>query len=412
MFGIKTKINAYLEQHLLVNSINQYKKIFIIQKALTILIKKKLTNTFSSNPTQIPVIPRVNSVAKAFTNATAAFMPNNLGNWSIKTPHSISTHLEKEAIAYIKNNYHCSDDVAGHFGSGSTEANIYATWLGKKFLQEKNKSQDLQKIVMLKSSLAHYSLIKAASINEVKIEEIAIKKPEYTIDEQVLLTHLQNLYENQIRGFLLPLTLGYTTFGTEDDYQKICEVIREFRKKHQDCFFFIWLDAAFNGSIKLYLEKDFKPFAQREIQLITIDFHKTMAIPYPSNVILYRKNLLKLIEQPIPYIDQKDTTLLGSRPGNTIISTWMTFLLFGENYITKQFRFAIQKKNQFMKKLQQKDPTLELVSGKNSLQMAIILKKKHARSISKQFQKNNIPILYQGKRERLSVAKFYFFPKL
>jgi histidine decarboxylase len=323
----------------------------------------------------------------------------------------MSTQLEEEIITYIKNKYDCRDEVAGHFGSGSTEANIYATWMGKRFLQEKIHDQNLKKIILLKSSLAHYSLVKAASINEIKIEEIAIKKPEYIIDEEELALHLHKLYNQGIRGFLLPLTLGYTTFGTEDDYKKICALTKSFRKKHPDSFFFIWLDAAFNGVIKIYLEKNFQPFAQKEIQLITSDFHKTMGTPYPSNVILYRKNLLKLIEQPIPYIDQKDTTLLGSRPGNPIISTWMTMLLLGENSITKQLSLAIEKKNEFMKKLKEKDPTVELISGKNSFQMAVVLKKK-SDPLYKNFQKNTIPILYQGKKEAVTIAKFYFFPKL
>lgn len=67
-----------------------------------------------------------------------------------------------------------------------------------------------------------------------------------------------------MKAFLLPLTLGYTITGTDDDVKKICQIMTDFRKKHNDVDFFIWIDAAFSGISKIFFRKKLSTIQQSQ----------------------------------------------------------------------------------------------------------------------------------------------------
>jgi glutamate/tyrosine decarboxylase-like PLP-dependent enzyme len=318
----------------------------------------------------LPIANRVNKYASLVTSLLANFMPNNLGNWSIKEPYSLSTRLEKESVEIIKNYYHdTSNKIGGHFTSGSTEGNIYATWIGRNYLLKKLQLQSTEKICLLQNDLAHYSISKAANVSNVVTKKLAINEQTWNTDSNFLLKTITQLHQNGYRGFLLPLTTGYTVTGTEDDVTAICALIKKFKTKHPETEFFLWIDAAFSGISKAFLEKDFSPFANELVQLITTDFHKLLAVPYSTGLVLYKKNLLNFIKSQIPYIDQLDTTLLGSRSGTNVIATWITLKNLNKKSMKSIFSQAIAKKQDFLSQIQSK------LQKKNSKLKSLIIQK-------------------------------------
>jgi len=413
MFGIKTKIIDRLKTRLIWSSQPVLGLKFLESRLLLMLIKKELKSELKFTNLQTPIAKQSNPIATRIIKSLANFMPNNLGNWSIKTPSILSAKVEFELIKWLKDKYHAPKNIVGHFGSGSTEGNIYATWLGRKYLMNKLALEDTKKIVLIKSCLAHYSINKAADLVGVKLIEISIEKNDFNIDEIELLDNIKNLYQQGTRGFMIPLTLGYTVGGTDDNYQKIDKIITRFKKEHSNCEFFLWIDAAFSGISRVFLTNNFQPFKAKSVQLITSDFHKFLAVPYPASIMLYRKNLLSLVAKEIPYIDQMDTTLLGSRPGLNVLATWMSLLLLGENGIKKALQKSLKEKNNYLKKIALANLPIKIINNELSNQSCLIgAGQLTNRILESKFGLKPIkyPLLLKKKKTKITIYKLYFLP--
>ena len=415
MFGIKTKIIRNLEKKFEASALKQKTPTIIEQILLSLLIKNKLKADAQVIDIQGPLAKHVNSIAFSTIRNTANYMPNNLGNWSIKKGHSFTSKIEHQLIEAIKQYYHCGQEIAGHFGSGSTEGNIYATWIGRNYLMQELSLKNLKKIILIKSCLAHYSIDKAANITGVNLVEASIDKRQFNLDPKELIKQIDNLYKQGFRGFLIPLTLGYTITGTDDDYENIAQIIEQYEKIHTDCKFFLWLDAAFAGISKIYTEKIFTPLKHKNIKLITADFHKFLAVPYPASFMLYRKNLLKLIEKEIPYIGQSDTTLLGSRPGINVLVTWMTLLNLGKQKILRSINQALQKKENFLLKIAADNLDIQIINNKNSLHACIVTTSTIAeKKLKFKYQLKPIEqrLIFRKKSMNTKIYKLYFFVEI
>ena len=92
------------------------------------------------------------------------FNPNNLGNWSIAGKEKLyGTRLfEQKLIKQMTNLYHADgQNLEGYMTSGGTEGNIFSAWVGRKYLE---KNINSKQICLVKNSLTHYSITKAADI--------------------------------------------------------------------------------------------------------------------------------------------------------------------------------------------------------------------------------------------------------
>jgi len=413
MFGIKTGIIVKLMGRFSAEGLSDKTPSSWERLLLKHLMRQQLQQDVSARHKQSPVLARVDHFAQQAIKLTASYMPNNLGNWSIKKPYSFTTHLERELIRFIKQKYQAPANVAGHCGSGSTEGNLYAAWLGRNYLYKELDSKNNQQLVMIKSSLAHYSLAKAADLVGLDLVETSIDPQQFCLDINQLKQTLNKLYQQGKRGFLLLLTLGYTISGTSDDYLTIAKLARKFEQTYKDAKIFIWLDAAFTGARHLFdNNSSFQPFQTQNIQLISADFHKFLGVPYPANFLLYRRSLLNLISKPIPYIDQQDTTLLGSRPGNSVLTTFYTLLCSSPQEIMRRVEQALQAKQQFLEQIQQEKLNLQIIAPDNILQACLVSKDRYSqRSLKNKYSLQTIsyPVMINNKRQTLNACKLYFF---
>ncbi|NLG06629.1 MAG: hypothetical protein GX559_02940 [Candidatus Pacebacteria bacterium] len=417
MFGIKTKIiNNLTKNFEVVDTNKSISKIETI--ALMHLIKQELEKESNFLDIQHPISKKANAFASQIIKETGDFMPNNLGNWSIKKPTLLSHRLEKRSLEIIKNYYQAPKTILGHFSSGSTEGNIYATWVGRNYLLKKlGLTNSQKKIALLKTKLSHYSLSKAVDLCQVESFEIKLDMQNWCMDENHLLQTLTKLYQKGYRGFLLPLTLGYTITGSDDNYQNINELIENFCLKHKNCKCFVWLDAAFSGVSKIFLEENFQPFAQSQVQLITADLHKFLAVPYPAGFILYRPNLLNYIKRDIFYIDQWDTTLLGSRPGISVIASWFSLLNLNRSIMQSKLANCLQRKEKFLEKIRKIDQKITIVNNPSSLQACLLIKANDSRLKKKiessgRLRGERLQWQQDGKQQNFLFYKLYFFADL
>lgn len=414
MFGIKTKIINKIKKTIL--EIDTNHSLSKIENYILIsLIKKDLKKEANIHDNQQVIIKKTNHYASKIIKKTSNFMPNNLGNWSIKKPYTFTSRLELNVIQTIKKLLSADKEIIGHFSSGTTEGNIYATWIARNYLQKKLNLKNSNKIALIKSCLAHYSIDKAADILGLKLIETSIHPTKYNIDLKYLEKNIISLYNQGNRGFIIPLTLGYTVTGTDDEYLKIIKLIDKLEKLKPGCKFFLWIDAAYSGIIKSYIDPKFKPFSNKKIQLISTDLHKSLAVPYPASILLYKKRLLNYIKKPIPYIDQFDTTLLGSRPGNNVLASWFTLINFSKKEIIKYFNQAIKKKNNFLKEISSEDIDVQIINNKNSFQACLAsLNKTSDRILNNKYNLKgiNYKLLIKGQVKFVKLYKLYFFMNL
>lgn len=413
MLGIKEKLKKLIDKNS--KSIYKIDKNFGYIKNLFLLfqVRNEIQKDIKKYDLQTPLVKKVNKYASITMLFLSDLMPSNLGNWSTKNPYFFTAKIEKATIELMKKYFNCKKSVGGHFTSGSTEGNIYATWVGRNYLLKKLNFTSTEKIVLLSNSLKHYSIDKAADITNIKTKELAIDEKNWNTDLNFLEKTLKKLYSNGFRGFLVPLTIGYTITGTEDNVNKICLILEKFKKENPDIEYFIWIDAAFSGISKIFIGKNFSPFKNKNVQLISTDFHKLLSIPFPSSIVLYKKKLLKLIKKDIPYINQDDSTLLGSRPGNNVVATWMTLRNTEKIKLDRTFNKAVDKKEAFLKKIAKENLNLEIINNAESIQACLVCRdKKSEKILVKKYNLKTIKykVSFTKKEKRIKLIKLYFLP--
>lgn len=415
MFGFKRKIESVFLKRIFSQELSK-SPISLLENILIVsFLRCQLIKEVKQIDVQSPIAKKSNKYSTLVLRFLADFMPNNLGNWTDTEPFTIAGKIEGECIQLVKKAFGAPLTTKGHLSSGSTEGNIYATWVGRNYLQKTLELDSTQKIIVLKSSLAHYSIDKAANICGLQMIELAIDDLKWNIDLGGLSRTIEILYAKGIRGFLIPVTLGYTVTGTSDDIAAVNRFVKQVKKIHPDCGFFLWIDAAFSGLSQYFLSTKFRPFLSSEIQLVTVDFHKLLAVQYPGGILLYRPSLLRYIQKGIPYINnQRDTTLLGSRPGLNAIASWLSV----KNMFTDQFRLifnqALAKKNEYLANVKQIMKDIQIISDKTSLQCGLVVKgKKQEKEIKERLRLTTFDyrLLFSSGHKQIKICKLFFLPK-
>ncbi len=152
------------------------------------------------------------------------YNPGNLGNWSDNAAKTYATtQLEYEVIHNTIDLYHGDQKkLSGYITSGATEGNIFSVWLGRTYLEQYCESTN---ICLLKTSLTHYSVQKAGRLCNISQFIIPLNKDKWNIDNQGLKTSIQDLHNQGYRGFIISLTMGYTSTGTCDDINHITQIV-------------------------------------------------------------------------------------------------------------------------------------------------------------------------------------------
>ncbi len=417
MFGIKTYLEKQIHKLIYpsfisnksfpISSINSIQYYFLLFD-----IEKKLKN----NNTQLFTF-KFNHSAINTWRKLIPYMANNLGNWSTPElkPNNITTKLEKEVVEKMVNLYKADNqNLEGYITSGGTEGNIFSVWIGRKYLEQYMPKENM---CLMRNDLTHYSVRKAADIAGIKDTIIPIDEKTWNTSVSGLEKLIQQLWKEGSRGFIIPLTLGYTVGGTNDDIDEIIVLTRKLKRKFKNIYFFFFIDAAFSGFTLPFTEKNFQPFRFREIQTFIVDFHKIAGVPYPASLILYRQNLRKLIEKEIPYLKQKDNTLLGSRSGIAAAACWITIHTYGSYGFKKEVENCIKRKNDFLKLIKSKFLGIDIKTENNSLIAAILSQNPLPQSFEQYYgiEPYNYQISFYNNQRNINkmciIYKLFFLPR-
>jgi len=373
------------------------------------LLNRKLHNNLGS----LYTIPH--PLAVKTYSSFLKYNPNHLGNWSIKETGFASYQLEYEVIKKMINLYKADKEkLEGYISSGGTESNIFLTWMGRSYLQQYYK---IDKICLVSSNLTHYSVKKASKICAIEQYYCPIDNTYYSMHPESFEKMITDLYLKGKKGFLIPLTIGYTQTGTSDDINLILNIVNKLLKQYKDLRFFIWIDAAMNGLIEPFVNPNFKPFYSPLVNAIVVDFHKYGHIPYSAGLILYREKFRKYIEQTIEYLAVDDNTLLGSRTGVASVSIWTIIHTLGINGYTTILKEQFLKKEYFISQIKKIVPSAEIITARNSLTCGIIFNSFKNQLLPKYIEEkywlypSKTTLIFQNSKKSSPVIyKFFFLP--
>lgn len=414
MLGIKTffskKINSKFEKILNKNSLPKKGFSLFEKQIVELAIAKRLKNENWDDHIQAPISQFTHPVSRRIFKKIIPFNPNNLGNWSQEKPFHVSGLLEKKALKQIISLLtKRGKNLGGYITSGGTEANIYMLWLGKKALKKKLKTTEM---LLIKTGLTHYSIQKAADVTEIETTDVSISSQHWGISVEELEKTIKDNFKKGKKGVILPLTMGYTITGSDDPIKEIDTLIENLQKELKGLKVFCWIDAAFSGIIKPFVENRFDPFSYKIVSGFITDFHKFPSFPYPSGVVVYKKPLIKNVEKKVEYIERNDTTLLGSRSGAISIMLWYCLNSISKSGFEKMVKKSLKRKNKYLGEIKNKLPEVEIITTDDSVQAGIFGKKKNEKKVLKKMglEPTTQRILMDGKRKNLTIYKLYFLP--
>jgi len=359
--------------------------------------KKQVSNNFG----YIYSMPHPISV-KAY-NLFLNRNPQNLGNWTIDNSNLDETHeIERQVISKIIYLYKTENKkLEGYITTGGTESNLFSLWIGNKYLQTKVKKN---KICVISSALTHYSISKSADVMGIKKFITPLNISEWSIDDNGIAKTIAFLYKKGYRGFLIPLTYGYTLTGTKDNVKLIESKLKELKKKLRNIHFFVFIDASLNGLIEPFINNKFKPFKSSLVNTFSVDFHKYGFAPYPAGIVIYKKNLRRYIEKTIDYLPEKDNTLLGSRSGLPALAIWSLIKCLGFNGYKKIISEQLKNKNYFINNIHRLNPESEVITNTYSLSCAINFRSD---------KKTKLPRYFERKYGLfLTKKRLFFYPNI
>lgn len=361
--------------------------------------------------------PKANSYAAEIYKSFVKYNSNHLGNWSVTPPKNGTQQLEYEVVHKMINLYNATDQkLEGYLTSGGTEGNTYAIWLAKNYLLSKLK---LNEIVLLKTGLTHYSIEKSAELCSIDSGDVGVSPSLWEIDQQNLRNTILEKVGDGKKGFIIALTHGYTETGTNDNLEATIKTLEKLKKENESIFFLVFIDASLAGLVLPFVNPGYKPFKSPMVYAYITDFHKFLATPYPSGLVIYRSGLRKFIEKNIRYVDKLDNTIAGSRPGAPAPAVWASIHKYGKRDLAKIIKIQIKLKNYFIERITKILPDTEIISDQLSLSCGIIFKSLKQKHLPKNIEdkywmhanKGKI-LMANGKLRSVILYKIFFLPQI
>ena len=118
------------------------------------------------------------------------------------------------------------------------------------------------------------------------------------------------------------------------------------------------------------------------IDSISVSGHKMLGCPMPCGVIVTRKENINRLENKIDYLNSLDTTIMGSRNGQTSLYLWYGLRKKGYEGIKKEVLDSINKAKYMNKKMKEKN----ILSFINNNSSTVIFEKPNSLEFIKKWQ--------------------------
>jgi histidine decarboxylase len=174
------------------------------------------------------------------------------------------------------------------------------------------------------SSQTHYSIPKSAVFYRMDACPVETRRTG-EIDIADFRRKLQANKEKGIYTAIVNVNCGTTVRGGIDNLDEVVAVLDEVIGHREQ--YHIHVDGALFAQILPHLDKEGSvPILDftRPIASLSVSGHKMMGCPMPSGVVVHRKENIKRIEKRVEYLNSFDTTIMGSRNGQSPLFMWLS----------------------------------------------------------------------------------------
>lgn len=294
---------------------------------------------------------------------------NNLGDPYVESNYGIHSRIfERAVIDFFAELWKIKkDNYWGYVTTCGTEGNLHGMLLAK----EKFKDG-----IIFTSRETHYSIFKAA--NYYNLDTNVINS---NFMGEIDYNHLEKeILINKNRNIIINLNIGTTVKGAIDNIDKVCNILENNDISREK--FYIHCDGALFALMIPFIKDIPQLSFDYPIDSISVSGHKMLGCPMPCGVIVTRKENINRLENRIDYLNSLDTTIMGSRNGQTSLYLWYGLRKKGYEGIKKEVLDSINKAKYMNTKMKEKN----ILSFINNNSSTVIFEKPNSIEFIKKWQ--------------------------
>jgi histidine decarboxylase len=234
---------------------------------------------------------------------------NNLGDPYVPSNYSVhSRQFECAVIDFFAELWKADkDSYWGYVTTSGTEGNLHAILVARECHPDG---------ILYTSNETHYSIFKAARYYRMDLRSIPTL-PMGEINYDLLEKELD---ENRHLPAIINVNIGTTVKGAIDNLDRILEILTRLEIPRER--YHIHCDGALFALMMPFINDAPEVSFQKPIDSIAVSGHKMLGCPMPCGVTLTRKEHIKKVEHNIEYLNSVDTTIMGSRNGQSALYMW------------------------------------------------------------------------------------------
>jgi len=234
---------------------------------------------------------------------------NNLGDPFVPSNYGVhSRQFECAVIDFFSHLFKAEpDELWGYVTTCGTEGNLHGILLARECHPNG---------ILYASRESHYSVFKAARYYRMDCISIPTL-PMGEIDYDVLAYDLE---KNRDKPAIINVNIGTTVKGAVDNLDRILQILEDLQIPRDR--YHIHCDGALFAMMMPFLDDAPEISFRKNIDSITVSGHKMLGCPMPCGIALSRKEHVQKVEQRIDYLNSVDTTIMGSRNGQSALYMW------------------------------------------------------------------------------------------
>jgi len=283
---------------------------------------------------------------------------NNLGDPYVPSNYSVhSRQFECAVIDFFAELWKADkDSYWGYVTTSGTEGNLHAILVARECHPDG---------ILYTSNETHYSIFKAARYYRMDLRSIPTL-PMGEINYDLLEKELD---ENRHLPAIINVNIGTTVKGAIDNLDRILEILTRLEIPRER--YHIHCDGALFALMMPFINDAPEVSFQRPIDSIAVSGHKMLGCPMPCGVTLTRKEHIKKVEHNIEYLNSVDTTIMGSRNGQSALYMWYSLRKKGLKGIQRDVEHCIGTARYLRDKLSHAGITCRL----NDLSSTVVLER-------------------------------------
>ncbi len=283
---------------------------------------------------------------------------NNLGDPFQESNYGVhSRKFELEILELFSKLWKISD-YWGYVTNSGTEGNLQSILVSRENFPDG---------ILYASEESHYSIYKAAKF--YRMEAVSIKS---SWDGCMKLDNLRTEISKRLdKPVIINVNIGTTVKGAVDNLDGVLGVLKQLGVPRSK--YYIHCDGALFALILpfLNLENRLTVDFEKDIDSIAVSGHKFLGCPMPCGIMMTRKKLMEPLFQPVEYLNSVDSTITGSRNGQSSLYIWNVLKDKGIEGLTKDAHLVMENSKYMVDKMKK----LNISCFKNNLSNTVIFQK-------------------------------------